>query len=96
MTTTQAAFVAAMVICGTGFLTVATAMAVTAVCGWIDGAPLRRSRRESKQRIANFRARVRARLGLEPAPAFLSYKRNGGLHFVKAGRYGAAVWVSRR
>ena len=96
MDTTQAAFVAGMVICGTGILTVASALTVTAVCEWIDGAALRRSRRESKRRIANFRARCRARLGLDPAPAVFTYRKNGGLHFVKAGRFGAAVWVSRR
>lgn len=96
MTTTQAAFVAAMVICGTGALTVATALAVTAVCEWIDGAARRRERRYFAARSRRFNDRLRARLGLPPAPAFLSYKRNGGLHFVKAGRYGAAVWVSRR
>lgn len=28
--------------------------------------------------------------------AAITHKRNGGLHFIKAGRFGAAVWVSRR
>jgi hypothetical protein len=86
MSTNEAAFIAAMLIAGTGFLTVATVMTVTAVCEWIDGAALRRSRRRFESR----RARVRARY------AGFSYQKNGGLHFIKLGRFGAAVWVSRR
>lgn len=96
MDTYDAAAIAGFVITCTGALAMATAAGVAAAVDWMDAAPRRKLRRESEARIIRFRARVRARLGLEPVKPAFSYQKNGGLHFVKAGRLGAAVWISRR